>query len=97
DFHELMKARARDWPHAMTATATHDTKRGEDARARLVALSELPGEWTAAVARWKVLNAPHIVTDGNFRAPSATFEYMLYQTLLGVWPAGPPDQSLTER
>jgi (1->4)-alpha-D-glucan 1-alpha-D-glucosylmutase len=97
DFHTLMKARAHDWPHAMTTTATHDTKRGEDARARLVALSELPGEWTAAVARWKVLNAPHIVTDGNLRAPSATFEYMLYQTLLGVWPLALSDRSLIER
>ncbi|WP_139102147.1 hypothetical protein, partial [Acinetobacter baumannii] len=37
------------------------------------------------VARWKLLNAPHLVTDGNMRAPSATFEYMLYQTLLGAW------------
>jgi (1->4)-alpha-D-glucan 1-alpha-D-glucosylmutase len=96
-FHQMMATRARDWPHAMTTTATHDTKRGEDARTRLIALSELPGEWTAIVARWKVLNAPHIVTDGNFRAPSATFEYMLYQTLLGVWPVASPDPSLTER
>ncbi len=96
-FHHMMKTRARDWPHAMTTTATHDTKRGEDARARLIALSELPGEWTAAVARWKILNAPHIVTDGNLRAPSATFEYMLYQTLLGVWPLAAPDPTLTER
>jgi (1->4)-alpha-D-glucan 1-alpha-D-glucosylmutase len=96
-FHEMMKTRAGDWPHAMTTTATHDTKRGEDARARLTALSELAGEWTAAVARWKVLNAPHIVTQGNIRAPSTTFEYMFYQTLLGVWPLAPPGHSLTER
>ena len=96
-FHQMMKIRAQDWPHAMTTTATHDTKRGEDARARLIGLSELVGEWTGAVARWKVLNAPHIVTDGNLRAPSATFEYMLYQTLLGVWPLTSPDRSLTER
>ena len=96
-FHELMTTRSRDWPHAMTTTATHDTKRGEDARARLVALGELTGEWTAAVARWKVLNAPHILTEGNLRAPSATFEYMLYQSLLGIWPLAPPDSALTER
>ena len=70
----------------MTATATHDTKRGEDARARLMALAELPGEWASAVGRWKILNAPHLVVDGDMRAPSATFEYMLYQALLGVWP-----------
>jgi len=48
-----------------------------------MALAELPGEWTSAVARWKVLNAPHIVVEGAMRAPSAPFEYMLYQTLLG--------------
>ena len=54
--------RARsEWPHGMTATATHDTKRGEDARARIMALAEIPGEWASAVARWKVLNAPHLV------------------------------------
>ncbi|MFX7567087.1 hypothetical protein ABTJ77_19160, partial [Acinetobacter baumannii] len=69
----------------MTATATHDTNRGEDPRARIAAIAELSGEWTASVARWKVLNARHVVTEGNFRAPSATFEYMLYQTLLGAW------------
>jgi len=96
-FHQMMLTRAQDWPNAMTTTATHDTKRGEDARARLISLSELSGEWTAIVARWKMLNAPHIVTDGNFRAPSATFEYMLYQTLLGVWPITSADPSLTER
>jgi (1->4)-alpha-D-glucan 1-alpha-D-glucosylmutase len=94
-FHELMRTRAREWPHGMTATATHDTKRGEDARARITALSEIPGEWTSAVARWKVLNAPHLVIDGEMRAPSATFEYMLYQALLGAWQ--PADDSFLER
>jgi (1->4)-alpha-D-glucan 1-alpha-D-glucosylmutase len=96
-FHAAMQARARRWPHGMTATATHDTKRGEDARARLIALAEIPGEWTSAVARWKVLNAPHLVTDGAMRAPSATFEYMLYQALLGAWPPGERDDSFAER
>src|SRR6185369_6453998 len=94
-FHLTMSARAREWPHGMTATATHDTKRGEDARARIMALAELPGEWTSAVARWKVLNAPHLVIDGEMRAPSATFEYMLYQALLGAWQ--PDDDSFPER
>ena len=96
-FHETMQARAREWRHGMTATATHDTKRGEDARARLAALSEFPGEWTSAVARWKVLNAPHITTHGDMRAPSATFEYMLYQTLLGAWTFALPDDYFVER
>ncbi|HZE54520.1 MAG TPA: malto-oligosyltrehalose synthase [Bradyrhizobium sp.] len=96
-FHQAMKIRSQNWPHGMTATATHDTKRGEDARARIMALAELPGEWTSAVARWKVLNAPHIVVGGAMRAPSATFEYMLYQTLLGVWPLDQRDDALPER
>jgi (1->4)-alpha-D-glucan 1-alpha-D-glucosylmutase len=96
-FHEAMCTRAREWPHGMTATATHDTKRGEDARARLIALTELPGEWASAVARWKVLNAPHLALDGETRAPSATFEYMLYQALIGAWPAGGGDEDFTGR
>jgi (1->4)-alpha-D-glucan 1-alpha-D-glucosylmutase len=96
-FHATMKIRAREWPQGMTSTATHDTKRGEDARARIMALAEIPGEWTSAVARWKVLNAPHLVIEGDMRAPSATFEYMLYQALLGAWPASGPDDTLLER
>ena len=96
-FHQMMRTRAEEWPHGMTATATHDTKRGEDARARLIALSEITGEWTSAVARWKILNAPHLVIEGEMRAPSATFEYMLYQTLLGAWPLGGRDDIFLER
>jgi (1->4)-alpha-D-glucan 1-alpha-D-glucosylmutase len=95
DFHALMRTRASEWPHGMTATATHDTKRGEDARARIMALAEIPGEWASAVARWKILNAPHLVTHGNTRAPSATSEYMLYQALLGAWQ--PDDSSFRDR
>jgi (1->4)-alpha-D-glucan 1-alpha-D-glucosylmutase len=96
-FHEAMKVRAREWPHGMTATATHDTKRGEDARARLMALAELPGEWASAVARWKLLNATHLVIAGEMRAPSAAFEYMLYQALLGAWPSGGRDDAFLAR
>ncbi len=94
-FHVMMQTRAREWPHGMTATATHDTKRGEDARARIMALAEIPGEWASTVARWKILNAPHLTTDGAMRAPSATFEYMLYQALLGAWQPG--DDTFPER
>jgi len=94
-FHQMMRTRAREWPHGMTATATHDTKRGEDARTRIMALSEMPGEWTSTVARWKLLNVSHLAMDGDMRAPSATFEYMLYQALLGAWQ--PDDASLGER
>jgi (1->4)-alpha-D-glucan 1-alpha-D-glucosylmutase len=96
-FHRAMEVRARELPHGMTATATHDTKRGEDARARLLALAEIPGEWAAAVARWKVQNAPHLVIEGDMRAPSAAFEYMLYQALLGAWPGAQRDGMFLER
>ncbi|HWL19023.1 MAG TPA: malto-oligosyltrehalose synthase, partial [Bradyrhizobium sp.] len=97
DFHAGMQARAKARPYGMTATATHDTKRGEDARTRIAALTEIAGEWTSTAAKWKVLNAPHLVTDGNRRAPSVTAEYMLYQTLLGAWPIGGPDDDFVER
>ena len=96
-FHQMMQTRAGEWPHGMTATATHDTKRGEDARARIMALAEIPGEWASAVGRWKILNAPHLVIEGEMRAPSAAFEYMLYQALLGAWPVDEPDATFTER
>jgi len=96
-FHEAMTVRAREWPHGMTATATHDTKRGEDARARLMVLTEIPGEWASAIARWKILNAPHLVVEGTMRAPSAAFEYMLYQALLGAWPSNQNDDTFAER
>jgi (1->4)-alpha-D-glucan 1-alpha-D-glucosylmutase len=96
-FHAMMQTRAREWPHGMTATATHDTKRGEDARARLLALAELPGEWASSVGRWKILNAPHLVSKDNMRAPSAASEYMLYQTLLGAWPLAGRDDCLLAR
>jgi (1->4)-alpha-D-glucan 1-alpha-D-glucosylmutase len=96
-FHDMMRTRAKEWPHGMTATATHDTKRGEDARARLLALAELPGEWASSVGRWKLLNAPHLVIDGAMRAPSAAFEYMLYQALVGAWPLGDHDASFLKR
>ncbi len=90
----MMRTRAKEWPHGMTATATHDTKRGEDARARLLALAELPGEWASAVGRWKILNAPHLVVEGSMRSPSAAFEYMLYQALVGAWPLAERDECI---
>jgi (1->4)-alpha-D-glucan 1-alpha-D-glucosylmutase len=96
-FHAMMAERAKDWPHGLTSTATHDTKRGEDARARQLALAELPGEWATAVSRWKILNAPHLVIDGEMRSPSASFEYMLYQALLGAWPLGTRNGTFLER
>lgn len=80
----------------MLATATRDDhKRGEDVRARLAVLSEIPGEWEAALQRWMRLNASlHKGVDGS-PAPDAADEVMLYQTLVGAWPMkipGPQDE-----
>jgi (1->4)-alpha-D-glucan 1-alpha-D-glucosylmutase len=94
DFHDRMAQRAASLPHGMTATATHDTKRGEDARARLLTLSELPDEWTRLVDEWRRLNVG--LRDGEAR-PSAAHEYMLYQAFLGAWPLGGVGGDLVER
>ncbi|HMY76461.1 MAG TPA: malto-oligosyltrehalose synthase, partial [Blastocatellia bacterium] len=100
-FHRRNAERARDWPHAMLATATHDTKRGEDLRARLNVLSEFPARWYRAVRRWQKINQGNREQLGD-TAPMPIFpneEYLLYQTLLGVWPfdADAIDESLIER
>ena len=95
-FHALMRERTKSSPQGMTATATHDTKRGEDARARLLAIPEFAGEWAGLVGRWKELNARHIGHNGDVRSPSAAFEYMLYQALIGAWP-DVVDSQFTER
>jgi (1->4)-alpha-D-glucan 1-alpha-D-glucosylmutase len=94
DFHHRMTERAATFPHGLTATATHDTKRGEDARARLVALSELAEEWDQHVQEWKALNAQ--LASASPR-PSPAHEYMLYQALLGAWPLEGVDASFVER
>lgn len=81
-FHERMAVRARDWPRALLATATHDHKRGEDVRARLAVLSEVPDLWLTHVRRWDALAGPAL--DGV----DSVDAYMLYQTLYGAWPGG---------
>ncbi|MHB1417903.1 MAG: malto-oligosyltrehalose synthase, partial [Chloroflexota bacterium] len=77
DFHQANVRRAERWPHTMLATSTHDTKRGEDTRARIDVLSEIPDEWAAAIARWSELNAPKkTIVDGE-PAPDNNEEYLL--------------------
>jgi (1->4)-alpha-D-glucan 1-alpha-D-glucosylmutase len=85
-FHAANRERRRHFPRALLATATHDHKRGEDARARLAVLSELPDEWDAAVQRWTRLNAPLRREVEGAPAPDEPDELMLYQTLVGAWP-----------
>ncbi len=97
DFHALMRARADDAPHGLTATATHDTKRGEDARMRVLAIAELTDDWMTAVTTWRELNAHLAGQVGDLRVPSLGLEYMLYQTLVGAWPLNGADASFVER
>jgi (1->4)-alpha-D-glucan 1-alpha-D-glucosylmutase len=85
-FHTLCQGRQKYFPRALLATATHDHKRGEDHRARLAVLSELPGEWETALTRWIRLNAPLKRDIDGAQAPDAADEIMLYQTLIGAWP-----------
>jgi (1->4)-alpha-D-glucan 1-alpha-D-glucosylmutase len=85
-FHQANADRARNWPHAMIGTATHDTKRGEDARARLLALSEMPEEWSKALGLWREIAAPHLSQVNGEPAPDANDQVILLQSLLGAWP-----------
>ncbi len=86
-FHAAMRDRRKGFPLAMLATATHDHKRGEDTRARLAVISEIPEEWEAALTRWTRLNAS-LKRDLNGAAPDACDEIMLYESLIGAWPLG---------
>jgi (1->4)-alpha-D-glucan 1-alpha-D-glucosylmutase len=88
-FHESNKRRRSRWPLAMLATATHDTKRGEDVRARLNVLSEIPDEWRRCLSAWARSNGGLRVKVDGAPAPDRNDEYLLYQALLGSWPADP--------
>ncbi|WP_394779620.1 malto-oligosyltrehalose synthase [Undibacterium sp.] len=93
DFHAACLSRAKDFPHAMLATATHDHKRGEDLRARLAVLSEMPQQWAEKLDYWMsshaVLRVQMPTLDGGSEvtAPSSADQMMLYQMLAGAWPA----------
>lgn len=99
DFHATNARRREVSPHSMITTSTHDTKFGEDVRARLYVLSEIPDEWADWVREWRELNARFKTSVDDREAPDANEEYRLYQTLLGCWPAEPfePDEAFRER
>jgi (1->4)-alpha-D-glucan 1-alpha-D-glucosylmutase len=97
DFHARMVERMQVSPHGLTATATHDTKRGEDARTRILALSELAEEWGQLARSWFDLNASLAADVGGKRAPSRAHEYLLYQALLGAWPLDGRDAQFADR
>ncbi len=83
-FHAANEERARRWPRSLSASATHDTKRGEDTRARLAVLTEMPAEWAEEVREWRRLLRG---TEPPETPPTANDEYYFYQSLLGAWPA----------
>jgi (1->4)-alpha-D-glucan 1-alpha-D-glucosylmutase len=82
EFHARNAHIQRNWPHTMNATATHDTKRGEDVRARINVLSEMAPQWEHQVRRWSKMNAARKKNG----VPDANEELLLYQTLIGIWP-----------
>jgi (1->4)-alpha-D-glucan 1-alpha-D-glucosylmutase len=82
EFHEWCAKAQEERPFSLLASTTHDTKRSEDVRARLALLSEIPGRWAAAVARWAEGNARFRIRN----APDRNTEYLFYQTLVGAWP-----------
>lgn len=97
-FHRANQARATRWPHAMLSTSSHDNKRSEDVRARISVLSEMPRQWNLVLTRWRKLNRRNRRRlDKGGHAPSHNDEYLLYQTLLGIWPFEKPDDAALEQ
>ena len=84
--HTQLKARQQRWPGSLSATSTHDTKRGEDVRARLNVISEIPKRWKEHVIRWQKMNRGLKVKSRGELFPGRNEEYLFYQTLMGVWP-----------
>jgi len=93
-FHGASADRAARWPHTILATSTHDNKRSEDVRNRIDVLSEMPATWRLALRRWNTFaRAWRVKADDGERVPSASDEYLLYQTLLGSLPPGGLDET----
>jgi (1->4)-alpha-D-glucan 1-alpha-D-glucosylmutase len=86
NFHAFMFTRQANWPLSMNATSTHDTKRGEDCRARINVLSEIPSEFSVHTEKWSSLNSKKKKTVGSKLVPSNNEEYYIYQTLMGAFP-----------
>ena len=87
DFANLIGDRRQHWPDSLNASSTHDTKTSEDVRARLNVLSGVPDEWAAELAAWEGENRPRKETVNGREVPDANEEYLIYQALVGLWPA----------
>jgi len=86
EFHEFNKTRADSFPHTINATSTHDTKRGEDIRARINVLSEIPDEWGRKLKLWAKKNRAKKIKSGGINVPDRNDEYFLYQSMVGGFP-----------
>jgi len=86
EFYKFNSERAKRWPYSLNATSTHDTKRGEDVRARINILSEMPEQWSSKVTYWRKINERKKTRHKGGLAPDANDEYFLYQTLIGALP-----------
>ncbi|MGQ0814906.1 MAG: malto-oligosyltrehalose synthase [Gemmatimonadota bacterium] len=86
EFDEIITKRARRWPYTINASSTHDTKRSEDMRARILVLSELPDAWDNAIDRWRQLTRHHCREIAGALQPEINEQILIYQTLLGAWP-----------
>ena len=87
EFHQANQERLADWPDSLLSSSTHDSKRSEDVRARINVLSEIPGEWRLRLRRWRDWNHKKKNEIDDIRIPVRNDEYLLYQTLIGTWPA----------
>ena len=96
-FHGQNLERLKAFPHAMIASATHDSKRGEDVRTRIDALSELPQLWQKSLATWRRINKSKAVVLDNQAVPDRNEQYLFYQTLIGTWPMVDPDAAALDR
>jgi (1->4)-alpha-D-glucan 1-alpha-D-glucosylmutase len=87
DFHTFNTVRLKQWPHSLSATSTHDTKRSEDVRTRIAVLSEVPDRWAERVERWRRWTAQLRGTVNGSPAPDDADELYLFETLVGIWNA----------
>lgn len=94
DYHRFAETRAKLWPHSLNAGTTHDTKRGEDVRARIHVLSGIPELWRRRVKQWQRWNARCKRAVNGVSVPGDNEEYFIYQTLVGAWPLDPNEAEI---
>ncbi len=98
EFHKKIRRRGINWRYSLNATSTHDTKRGEDVRARINVISEIPDEWNLRVKKWYNMNLKYKKEHNGRFFPDKNDEYFLYQTLIGTFPfEGKPDDEFKKR